>query len=174
MSFNELTDKSISDLFQRASSSFQSLRELNLKGNRIGSDSIKLLGKSNFNQLSLTLSDCPLGVSGMQALEDAVCTGSLHGLKGLCLAGSLTSDADVNGALLATSLDAIMSCNFGLKYLDLSRNNLGVPGASALTGILYQYNSDSILQEFGLSPGSGSVNINLGETNLGDKGLIAL
>ena len=87
----------------------------------------------------------------MQALEDAVCSG-LHGLKKLNLAGSLTSDADVNGALLATSLDVIMSCNFGLKYLYLSRNNLGVPGASALTRILCQYKSDSLPQQLGLLP----------------------
>ena len=173
LSCNDLTDKSIGDLFQRASSAFCSLGSVDLKGNRIGSDSITLLGKSTFNQLySLTLSDCPLGVSGMQALEDAVCGGSLHGLERLNLAGSLTSDADVNGALLTTALDAIMSSNFMLKYLDLSRNNLGIPGASALSRILCQCRSDSLLQELDLLPGSGSVDIDLGETNLGDKGLI--
>jgi Ran GTPase-activating protein (RanGAP) involved in mRNA processing and transport len=170
---NELTDKSISDLFQRASSSFRSLYRLNLEGNKIGSHSIALLGKSTTNKLRrLLLSDCSLGVSGMQALEDAVSGGSLRALEHLNLAGSLTSDADVNGALLATSLNTIMSCNFGLEHLDLSRNNLGIPGASALSRILGdRYKITSSLQELGLSP---AIDINLNETNLGDKGLILL
>lgn len=43
------------------------------------------------------------------------------------MARSLTNDADVNGALVATSLHAIMSYNLHLSYLDLSRNNLGIP-----------------------------------------------
>ena len=136
LSGNKLTDKSVSDLFCRASTSFQKLSMLNLEGNRIGSDGITLLGKSIYSQLShLRLSDCPLGVSGMQALEDAVCIGSLPRLNQLNLAGSLTSDADVNGALLATSLDAIVSYCPNLSHLDLSRNNLGVPGASALARV---------------------------------------
>jgi hypothetical protein len=170
LSCNELTDKSVVDLFQRASisSSFRSLHWLDFKGNKIGSHSITLLGKSNFNQLcALTLSDCPLGVSGMQALEDAVSSGSLHRLNRLLLAGSLTSDADINGALLATSLNVIMCYNFDLTYLDLSRNNLGIPGASALSRILsdqYKITNSSALQR--------AINIDLDKTNLGDNGLI--
>ena len=171
LSCNELTDKSVVDLFQRASSSFKSFSWLDLQGNKIGSHSITSLGKSTSNQLrALTLSDCPLGVSGMQALEDAVSSGSLHALEELYLAGSLTSDADVNGALLAISLNAVISYNFGLKHLDLSRNNLGTPGASALSRILdHQYTSQELS---GSSPGAQAMNINLDKTNLGDKGLI--
>ena len=187
LSGNKLTNKSVSDLFHRASTSFQSIRTLNLKGNRIGSDSITLLGKSlvTFDQLSyLILSDCPLGVSGMQALEDAVCIGSLPGLKLLNLAGSLTSDADVNGALLATSLDAIVSYRPNLSHLDLSRNNLGVPGASALARVLCQCKKGSVQQELDsllLIIDAGSTKsvcnnsikeIHIDETNLGDEGLI--
>ena len=181
LSDNKLTDKCISDLIHRAVTSFQLLSQINLKGNRISSNSIKLLGKSTFSQLSyLTLSDCPLGVSGMQALEDAVCTGSLHGLERLNLAGSLTSDADVNGALLATSLGAIMSFNLSLTSLDLSRNNLGVPGASALGRVPCQCERDCTPLGLYLLSGSGSTEsisirtIHLDETNLGDEGLIAL
>ena len=180
LSGNKLPDKRVSDIFHRASTSFQLLRLLNLKGNRVSSDSITILGKLIFSHLShLTLSDCPLGVSGIQALEDAVCNGSVCGLKWLNLAGSLTSDADVNGALLATSLDAIRSCNPHLSYVDLSRNNLGVPGASALAGVLCQYKQDMLL-----SAHSGSIKsvfnksvqgleINIDETNFDDEGLVA-
>ena len=183
LSGNKLTDKSVSDLFHRTSTAFQKLSNLNLDGNRIGSDSIILLGKSSYNQLSyLRLSDCLLGVSGMQALEDAVCIGSLRGLKRLNLAGSLTSDADINGALLATCLDAIMSCCLNLSRLDLSRNNLGVPGASALARVLCQCKKHSIQQELDLLSDAGSTKsvcndsiqeIRIDETNLGDEGLIA-
>ena len=184
LSGNKLTNNNVSDLFHRASTSFQSLRILNLERNRIVSDCITVLGKSTFDQLSqLTLSDCPLGISGIQALEDAVCTGSLPRLEWLNLAGSLTSDADVNGALLATSLDTIMSHNLHISHLDLSRNNLGVPGASALARVLCsQCKNDLAPQELDLQLGAGSTKlvcnnlvreIHIDNTNLGDEGLIA-
>ena len=177
LSDNNLTDKCVSNLIHRAVTSFRLLSQINLKGNRIGSNSIKLLRKSTFNRLScLTLSDCPLGVSGMQALEEAVCTGCLHELKKLNLARSLTNDADVNGALLATSLGAIMSCNLSLTSLDLSRNNLGVPGASALARVLCQRERDYTPLESG-SASAESISIqviHLDETNLGDEGLVAI
>ena len=178
LSGNKLTDKCVSNLIHRAMTSFQSLSVINLKGNRIGTNSIKLLAKSTFNQLSyLTLSDCPLGVSGMQALEDAVCTGSIRGLVILNLAGSLTSDADVNGALLATSLGAIISFNLFLISLDLSRNNLGVPGAAALAQVLYQCKQDYTppgLSGPGLTESISIRIIHLDETNLSDEGLVAI
>ena len=178
LSDNQLTDKCVSDLIHRAMTSFQLLSEINLKGNRISSNSIKFLGKSTFSQLSyLTLSDCPLGVSGMQVLEDAVCIGSIHGLKRLNLAGSLTNDADVNGALLATSLGAIMSFNLSLTSLALSRNNLGVPGASALAQVLCQDYTPLglyLLSGSGLTEPISIQKIHLNETNLGDEGLVAL
>ena len=61
LSGNKLADKCICDLIHRAMASFQSLIEIYLRGNRIGNNSIKLLGKTIFSQLSyLTLSDCPL------------------------------------------------------------------------------------------------------------------
>ena len=176
LSGNKLTDKCVSDLIHRAVTSFQLLNVINLEDNRIGSNSIKLLGKSTFNRLScLTLSDCPLGVSGMQALEEAVCSGCLHELKKLNLARSLTNDADVNGALLATSLGAIMSCNLYLTSLDLSGNNLGVPGASALARVLCQRERDYTSLESG-SSSAESISIqeiHLDETNLGDEGVVA-
>ena len=181
LSDNKLTDKCVSDLIHRAMTSFQWLSKINLKNNRIGTNSIKLLGKSTFSQLScLTLSDCPLGVSGMQALEDAVRTGSLHGLERLNLAGSLTNDADVNGALLATSLGAIMSFNLSLSSLNLSGNNLGVPGASALARVLCQCERDCIPMGLYLLSGPGSTEaisiqtVHLDETNLGDEGLVTI
>ena len=76
LSSNKLTDKSVKALFHGSAIAFQLLRELILEGNDIGSDSITSLGEFTFNQLSyLTLSHCPIGVSGVQTLEDVVCSG---------------------------------------------------------------------------------------------------
>ena len=50
------------------------------------------------------------------------------------LSNTLTDDADINGVLLATLLPSIAShCP---QYLNLSRNNLGVPGASAVSELI--------------------------------------
>ena len=152
---NKIADNSITDLFNRASASFSNLRLLHLRGNKITDKSIadlfKIVSASlkfldldsngitnipqlySFNKLiSLYLSNNPLGVSGIQSLETAVQAGTLVNLKWLKLSNTLTDDADINGALLATLLPSIASDCPHLEELDLSRNNLGVPGASAL------------------------------------------
>ena len=130
---NKLTDKGITDLFNRASASFSSLDTLSLTGNKI--TYIMPLFPS-FNKLQfLNLSDNPLGVSGIQSLETAVQAGVLVNLWVLKLSNTLTGDADINGALLTTLLPFIASHCPQLRELDLSRNNLGVPGASALGGL---------------------------------------
>ena len=150
---NKITDNSITDLFNRASASFSNLESLYLQENKITDKSIADLFKivsvqslnldSNgitdmpqlfsFNKLIiLSLSNNPLGVSGIQSLETAVQAGTLVNLNWLYLSNTLTDDADINGALLATLLPSIASHCPQLRELDLSSNNLGVPGASAL------------------------------------------
>ena len=76
----------------------------------------------------LDLSDNPLRVSGIQSLETAVQAGVLVNLVYLKLSNTLTDDADVNGALLTTLLQSIASHCARLVDLDLSDNNLGLPG----------------------------------------------
>ena len=152
---NKITDNSITELFNKASASFSNLRMLKLGRNKITDKSITDLFKivpaslefldldSNgitnmpqlysFNNLTyLSLSNNPLGVSGIQSLETAVQAGVLVNLRRLYLSNTLIDDADINGALLATLLSSITSHCPQLRALDLSRNNLGVPGASAL------------------------------------------
>ena len=97
----------------------------------------------------LILRGSRLTVSSLQALESAVRGDVLAELKSLDLEGSLTSDADTNAKSLATLLGHCPN----LKYLNLSDNNLGVPGASALHDIRQ---------------------LVLYKTNLGDKGLSIL
>ena len=130
---NKISDISITDLFSQASASFSSLKCLNLSSNSITNISQLFL---SCNRLSyLFLSNNPLGVSGIQSLETAVQAGTLVNLRWLKLSNTLTDDADINGELLAKLSLSIASHCPHLRWLDLSRNNIGVPGASGLGGL---------------------------------------
>ena len=100
----------------------------------------------------LNLSGSRLTVSSLQALESAVGGDIFAKLEYLNLEGSLTSDADTNAKLLATLSGHCPN----LKSLNLSNNNLGVPGASALAKL---HVSDWL---------------SLSKTNFGDEGLAIL
>ena len=130
---NMITDNGITSLFSRASTSFSSLEELNLSSNSITNVSRLFLSCNSLRELFL--SDNPLGVTGIQSLETAVQAGVLVNLRILYLLNTLTDDADINGALLATLSLSIASHCPHLWKLDLSSNSLGVPGASALSGL---------------------------------------
>ena len=80
----------------------------------------------------------------------------------LNLSGSLTDDANVNAAWLPDAL--LVHCPY-LRDLNLSNNNLGVPGASAISRIL-SYNEPNDRCRL--------ASIFLNRTNLGDKGLSIL
>ena len=178
LSGNKLTDRFVSDLFHRALAAFQSLTDLSLGDNRIGDESIKsitsTLAKSSSSgcQLSvLDLSCNPLGVSGLQTLENVVRDNLLSMLESLYIDDSLTSNADTNAAWLTTFIEALSTHCPYLERLVLSLNNLGVPGASALARVIsklhYHSQSNDRLNVKYLS------NMDLDKTNLGDKGLCA-
>ena len=101
---------------------------------------------------TFNLSDSRLTVSSLQALESAVRGDVLARLEDLNLEGSLTSDADTNAKWLSTLPG---HCPI-LNRLNLSNNNLGVPGAAALAKL---HVSDWL---------------SLNKTNLGDIGLSIL
>jgi uncharacterized protein YjbI with pentapeptide repeats len=101
---------------------------------------------------SLDLSGSRLTVSSLQALESAVRGDVLAKLKNLNLKGSLTSDADINAKWLAP----LSGHCANLEGLDLSNNNLGVPGASAVAKL---YVCDRL---------------SLNKTDLGEKGVAIL
>ena len=172
LSNNKLTDKSICDLFQRSSSAFQSLKDLNLSDNNIEAESINsitiALKQSPSSKLKyLDLSRNLLGVPGLQALENAVHNNVLNKLERLYLEGTFTHDADINGAILSSLAEALLAHSPNLSRLNLSHNNLGVPGASALArAISHQvivYKHDCRRNE-----------LNLSQTMLGDIGLKVL
>ena len=134
---NKLTSNCVSDLFVRASAAFSSLTALSLDNSSIDSDGVNsivtsLMHTSCKSLSELSLSHNPLGVSGIQALERAVISGVLVNLEFLSLSNTLTGDADINGAIITTCLRPITSHCPHLCYLDLSENNLAVPGAFAL------------------------------------------
>ena len=178
LSGNKFTDKCVSELFHRASAAFQSLTDLYLSGNRIGSESIKSIAStlaksssSGYQWSHLNLSYNTLGVSGLQALENVVRDNLLIKLESLALAGSLTSDADTNAAWLTTFVEALSTHCPHLWKLDLFENNLGLPGASALARVIsklhhHSQSKDRLNVRF-------ISNMYLNKTNLGDKGLCA-
>ena len=138
---NKLTSNGVSDLLTRASAAFSSLDKLSLGNNNIDGDGVNsivtsLVCTSCKSLRWLSLSDNPLRITGIQALERAVEAGVLNNLELLFLSNTLTGDADINGALLTTLLKSISSHCPHLWGLDLSNNNLGVPGACALGEVL--------------------------------------
>ena len=134
---NKLTDRCFAYLFNSPSFNFSFLKHLSLDYNHFKLDVSPLLLSAPFNNLVfLFLSDNPLGVSGIQSLETAVQAGVLVSLEYLNLSNTLTDDADINGTLLTTLLSSIASHCPSLYEINLSENNLGVPGASALTEAL--------------------------------------
>ena len=164
LNYNNLTNDAVLELFDESSSTFSLLEKLQVEGNHICDSSLAIMFTSSItrNLTKLRLSCNPLGVSGIQALSNGVLGGMLPNLKKLRLSNTLTADADVNGALLAELADAVSSHCCSLVNLDLSKNNLGVPGAQAISGVLpplVQHKTD--------------FQLDLSETMLGDEGITA-
>ena len=174
---NKLTDKTVSYLFNRASAAFQSLKHLDLRDNSIGAESIKSItaalaksSSSGCSLLRLFLSANPLGVSGLQALNNAVCGGVLSNLDWLDLSGSLTSETDDNASWLTTFGEGLSVHCPHLQRLDLSNSKLGVSGATALSRVVSRLQHHSTCDSSVQDPLSY---ILLNQTRLGDKGLCA-
>ena len=133
---NSLSDISIVQLFQRASTAFQSLEELNLSHNMIGAGSIKqiatTLARSPYNNLAeLDLSHNPLGVPGIQALVEVLCADKLVSLEELSLEESLNCDDNKSEELLIALYNALTHCPKFLN-LELSHNYFDVNDLSQI------------------------------------------
>ena len=127
---NKFTVEVISDIFTRAAASFSSLAALSLNNNNITDIPSQLWSGSRL--VVLSLSNNPLEVSCIQSFETAVQEDVLINLEILSLSSTLTDDADINGALLASLLRSISYHCPHLRDFDLSKNNLGVPGANTI------------------------------------------
>ena len=193
ISGNKLTDKGITDLLCRASASLSSLQTLSFSFTQSSSGIADIIPPlSSFHCLRyFYLYDSPLGVSGIQSLKAAIQARTFVDLMILSLPNTLTDDADINGALLAILLPSIASHCPHLEHLDLSKNNLGVPGASAVGELvtnniiskLRLYLSDTNINAkavAALFPSSRHSepcclnNLNLSKNPIGCDGLIAL
>ncbi len=124
----KLSEEGVADLFKRASAAFTTLRYLFLSKNNFTDIKLSFTHTYCTSLTGMDLSHNPLGVSGMQSLETAIRAEVLVNLWSLDLSNTLTEDADVNGALLTTLLQSIAAHCAQLENLDLSDNNLGLPG----------------------------------------------
>ena len=160
----QLTDSDICHLFNKAEISFRLLAYLELNDNKLTTASF--LNKSrycSYDLFHLDLSYNPLGASGLQNLESAICAGRLVSLHQLTIQQTLTCDQDINSALLTTLCSVISRHCLHFNHLDLSHNNLGVPGAQAIGIVLHQMATQG--KNFALK---------LNDTELHDEGVTAL
>ena len=155
---NKLTDRGVTELFDRASAAFQSLDCLDLGENRIEGECINSVLATLANpfcvEVELSLKDNPLEIMSLTMFRDALCCIQLTSLTELHLKGSLSSDADTNAEFII----ALGHCH-NLKVLNLSGNNLHVPGGRALGKLIPQLS----LKE-----------LNVSNAVLGDEGMAAL
>ena len=141
LSRNSLTDQDMSALFSEETAvAFKSLEDLSLDCNEIGARGLEcVMTTLKSSQLrALDLSHNPLGISGLQTLEHTIHSGALTSLVNLSLQGSLTDDADTNATLLISLSASITACCPIFTRLDVSENNLGLPGARALGTVMSQ------------------------------------
>ena len=131
LSGNKLTGECVSDLFNRASASFIPDEEHNDEDG-IVFDPFSPRLSTYKGLLHLNLSDIALAVSELQALKKIVYVKIFSNLEHLNLKGCLTGDADTNATSLTTFIEALSINCLYMKELNLSYNNLGVPGASAV------------------------------------------
>ena len=185
LSGNKLTSDCVVDLFLRAPAAFSKLSELDLGNNTIiGDESIKCItsgleGSKCGKLAKLDLSHNLLKLSCVQTLA---CTGLLANVKYLFLEGAFTKDPDVGLEQVTNFLNALSKhCNC-LKMIDISQNNFKVSesGASVLGKImshckvvLLGLHSHSTIVDIHHPVSEDRLQITLGKTSLGDKGLKA-
>ena len=160
LSGNLLTGECLSDLFTRASAAFKP------DGDMI---TIGLTSSFRNGLSSLDLSDISLRVCEVQALENVAQYKVFSNLKHLNLKGCLTGDADTNNTLLTTIIKTLLINCPNLYELDLSSNNLGVPGASAVAKGVARF-PRCLIPSFNFYNG---FILYLNDNNLGDEGLKA-
>ena len=141
LSHNNLSDYSLSNLFDMASTAFQSMKKLYLRGNRIESKGIRnmiaaLSRQSSPTLTHLDLSFNPLTIIGLNELEKGVSSGFLSNLEVLFMRQSLTEDPVINIKFLSTFVQTLSSMCQSLQRVDFSANDLGEPCSPAISHII--------------------------------------
>ena len=141
LSGNRITDNGMAAIFDNKSvTAFQLLQSLNLGANEIGPIGVNciltLIQSTDSILTVLSLAHNPIQLSGLEALLNAMYGSLFINLKALSLRGSLNDSADVNATLLTSLAECLSGYCPQLEKLDISENNLGVPGARALNTVL--------------------------------------
>ena len=90
------------------------------------------------------------------------------------MSGCLTDDADTNAAALEPFLESLSDHCPILDWINLSDNNIGVPGASVLAAAISRHNCFMYIESASYDLESlWLTSINLNNTRLGDEGLCA-
>ena len=154
LSGNKLTDKSVSDLFHRASAAFQSLTNLHLRGANTNATFVEALSDHCPHLTEIDLSENKLDVSGATALAQVI---SRHQLQSDL---DLEVQSKVSLSLNQTNLGDNGLCAFienvdGVCHIDrleLQSNCIHVNGASCLADavcsgkIILDYSTGSVLE----------------------------
>ncbi len=155
----KLTSECLITFFNEVSASFLLVREVSLNGNCMTCVPLIILSR---NITKLCLSKNPLGQPGIKSLEKTVRAGSLVNICQLHLSSSLAEDTGVNSVILVTLLSALATHCPNLMDLDLSENNLGVPGPCAVGEAFVK-----------LAANRKALQLNLRETNLDSEAATA-
>ena len=155
---NKLSGECVSDLFHRASA------------HAFKPDTCTSTPSTRNGLITLDLSYNFLRTSELESLENVVRDRFFANLSYLNLGGCLTGDAHTNAIVMTTFIEALSTNCPLMKELDLSSNNLGVPGASAVAkrvSRFQKYLCDSVSHYF------DGFKLLLDGNNIGDEGLKA-
>ena len=169
LSDNKLTGECVSDLFHRASDAFIP-DEGHFHSGDMNLDSHTSTPSTRNGLENLDLSYNFLRASELESLENVVRDRYFANLRYLNLEGCLTGDAHTNTTVMTTFIEALSTNCPLMKELNISFNNLGVPGASAVAKGLsgfQKYLCDSVSHYL------GGFNLFLDGNNIGDEGLKA-
>ena len=146
LSGNDLSDESVTALFNEASSTaFIALEKLFLSQNKIGEAGIAaIIGaiarSTSHNITQLDLSFNPLGsTGGFNVFLEALNEGTFPNLQMLFLNGSFTLDASTNIQYLSRLAELLVSQCQQLHKLDISRNDFGEHTPPAIDSIVDKF-----------------------------------
>ena len=164
---NKLTGECVSDLFHRASAAFKP--DEHFCSGDMNLDSHTSTPSTRNGLMLLNLSYNFLGASELESLQNVVRYRFFANLRYLNLEGCLNGDAHTNATVTPATFIEALSTNCPLmEELNLSSNNLGVPGASAVATCVssfQKYLQDSVPDY------RGGFKLHLDGNNIGDDGL---
>ena len=141
LSGNNLSDESVTALFNKASTAFAALEKLFLSQNKVGEAGITaIIGATSHNITQLDLSFNPLGsTGGFNVFLKALSEGTFPNLQMLFLKGSFTLDASSNIQYLSRLAELLVSRCQQLHKLDISGNDFGEHTPPAVNSVIDEF-----------------------------------